>query len=1007
VNSKFYLLGVSVVLTYLLLAGALAEVAEPSLDNGRFQIKLDGNSLRLEVLDLRNRKHWRQVSHPSPVVFPLPVLAQSPKLDGTLRGWATLAEVKTPAGNRFVLNFSPVSRELFLHVEIASSQVVSLPKGDLSRGDAIEVCIGDSRILLAPKTGGGALLQPMRFYEEKRPPSLWAEIQEGKWVLEAALPIENFAALDSWTQEQRFLAVALNTRNEAGEWTDRWPVGNIVDQLITYAQGDLKLPDPSGKQAILFDPSVRDLMIVDDILCFQTTLCAMSRGGAVLVPARVEISLDETTVHQRILPEDPNVVIHDITWPAAFVLDSEESWTVFPKDSGFILPTAPSHPRAVAMEWFYNGRIYDMNGTSSAGVGMIDRSSEDGIGFFTMVEPPWTAYYRSQVIDFSGERYRVPFFGWSADLGKTENAYELIHTFTEGGSYTSLAKEYRRHLQVRGRFKDFDQKVREVPLNQRVIGAPVIWLYSAQGPQSLVRIAESLKEDGFQKAILNLDPFYYETLGLTEYAREMESAIAQIVAMGFVASRYDQYRDTHPLVPGRIIYQQWNLPLYEEYALDYRGEKVGGFGSDARVISPESCLPFAEKTVSEDLARFPYNGRFFDCWGTISPYSDSDFRPGRETGVLRVQEIRKAVFSTMTKRGLVVGSEGAADWALAHLSWAEGAMSAFPAAWGEIPGWGMDDENEFYRFNLDEKLRIPFLQLVAGDCATITWRWEDGMDRKPAAWQKRNLLSVLYGATPKYFINPDGFGSLRELIKYTNAYVSGWNQRVGGKEMLSHRSLNESRTVQESQWKDGDGKLGVIVNFGRTAYRVGSIDVPPSDYISYEEDASGNRTFHPPPVPARDCDYRARGFSDVREDFERGFGFALRSDFAPNRAEYCGVTEDPREVLDGKFSVVVENKNPKLEPFVFLRSKPEQVPLIAGKKFKVSFTYRVLGAGAGSTLSLLGGNIQGPASWPLIVEDQATVSFTASPKVPNTSLEWVLNGTGRVVVDDVHIQKVN
>jgi hypothetical protein len=408
------------------------------------------------------------------------------------------------------------------------------------------------------------------------------------------------------------------------------------------------------------------------------------------------------------------------------------------------------------------------------------------------------------------------------------------------------------------------------------------------------------------------------------------------------------------------------------------------------VITPTVAVQVAEKNVAEDLARYPYNARFFDCFGIISPYLDSDFRSGQETGVESVQECRKKIFGTATSRGLLAGSEGGADWSLPLISW------------GEVPWWGANDENGHYKYEVNESIRIPFLQLVAGDCAAFSWRWEDGMDRKPQYWQKRNLFSVLYGGSPMFFINQDGYGALRPLIKYTYDYVCRWNQQIGDKEMLYHRSLTPDRTVQESCWQDGASRRGVVVNFGENAYRSGTLDVPPMDYRIFEE-SDGKRTCSAPPVPARNCDYRVVEFERVSEDFEQGFAYSLRSDFSPDRAQFCGAVSNAADVIRGQYSMVADNRNPKMPPFLFLQTRSSLVPLKTGRSYELGFTYRVLRPGGTLVCRISDREVFRPRT--VNVGESEPVTISVKPEAAGETLKWFLIGTGRVAVDDIRIEQ--
>jgi len=54
-------------------------------------------------------------------------------------------------------------------------------------------------------------------------------------------------------------------------------------------------------------------------------------------------------------------------------------------------------------------------------------------------------------------------------------ARRVSFTFRPGGDYVTMAKAYRRYLQYRGRYKSLRQKVAELPLVSKLLGAP--WVY--------------------------------------------------------------------------------------------------------------------------------------------------------------------------------------------------------------------------------------------------------------------------------------------------------------------------------------------------------------------------------------------------------------------------------------------------------------------------------------------------------------------------------------------------
>ena len=59
----------------------------------------------------------------------------------------------------------------------------------------------------------------------------------------------------------------------------------------------------------------------------------------------------------------------------------------------------------------------------------------------------------------------------------------------------------------------------------------------------------------------------------------------------------------------------------------------------------------------------------------------------------------------------------------------------------------------------------------------------------------------------------------------------GWHARIGFDEMVSHEYLKDDRSVQRTTWSSG---VAVVVNFGDTAFRTGTREVPVRDYAVSE-----------------------------------------------------------------------------------------------------------------------------------------------------------------------------
>ncbi len=175
--------------------------------------------------------------------------------------------------------------------------------------------------------------------------------------------------------------------------------------------------------------------------------------------------------------------------------------------------------------------------------------------------------------------------------------------------------------------------------------------------------------------------------------------------------------------------------------------------------------------------------------------------------------------------GTVVGSgEGASPtWALPGLDFYEGSMSLRTYADPNlsIPSGDFDtDLGDSYSsdavFVLDEKKRIPLYQLAFHDYVASTWVWRDtNFQSRPFAW-KKDLFNILYGTMPIWHINRKLWESHKADYIASYRAVASVRSQVGFSRMTGHGWLTPDRSVQYTDWEDGQR---VIVNFGTRPYQ--------------------------------------------------------------------------------------------------------------------------------------------------------------------------------------------
>jgi hypothetical protein len=124
----------------------------------------------------------------------------------------------------------------------------------------------------------------------------------------------------------------------------------------------------------------------------------------------------------------------------------------------------------------------------------------------------------------------------------------------------------------------------------------------------------------------------------------------------------------------------------------------------------------------------------------------------------------------------------------------------------------------FLGFDFNPARRVPLFQLVYHDSVYCTRRWNQDPGRAPSLWNRHDLMNILYGTPPLWFMHPKAGNVIgtpqwehvqgRYLQTYRN--VCGWHEKIGFDEMSDHRFLSNDRLVQETRFRGGES---VVVNF--------------------------------------------------------------------------------------------------------------------------------------------------------------------------------------------------
>jgi hypothetical protein len=127
-------------------------------------------------------------------------------------------------------------------------------------------------------------------------------------------------------------------------------------------------------------------------------------------------------------------------------------------------------------------------------------------------------------------------------------------------------------------------------------------------------------------------------------------------------------------------------------------------------------------------------------------------------------------------------------------------------------------------YDFNPARRVPLFQLVYHDSVYCTRRWNQDPGRDASLWNRHDLMNILYGTPPLWFMHPKAGNVIgtpeweRVKARYLQTYrnVCGWHEKIGFDEMIDHRLLSKDRLVQETRFSSGQG---VVVNFGSDVWK--------------------------------------------------------------------------------------------------------------------------------------------------------------------------------------------
>ena len=381
-------------------------------------------------------------------------------------------------------------------------------------------------------------------------------------------------------------------------------------------------------------------------------------------------------------------------------------------------------------------------------------------------------------------------------------------------------------------------------------------------------------------------------------------------AAGYVSTKYDIYTDLYDPATAR---GKWERCKFYRFPDDCIKKKDGTLAwgwcheldKNGKVVNPSylACasrrLWNMKKKIPADLETHHYRGRFLDCTTASALRECHD--PKHYMTRANDREWREKAFAYVASLGLLPGSERGQWWAIPSICYMEGIQSTGDFRNTDIRPMPIDRKayptSEYLRTTLSPSYRLPLFELVFHECAINTWWWGDQSDRMPEIWARKDLIQVLYGTVPLWYLSrkkQDFF--YRNADRFARCYknVCTWHRAVADDEMVDHRHLSDDLALQQSVFSSG---LRVTANLGERPQKLPDGRVIPGFHYLLEGPAPKGLDLPMGRIVAPGVDWQP---ADTRTQLNPGFelgamgwspaaGMALREERTHVHAGACAL----------------------------------------------------------------------------------------------------------------------
>ncbi len=534
------------------------------------------------------------------------------------------------------------------------------------------------------------------------------------------------------------------------------------------------------------------------------------------------------------LPWKPNwagVVL--MTYPYAFQNDAAGPDAAVPIDEGIIYSTRDTDPRVDYRRW---NRWWLHQKLSMPWWGVTDGDR----GVMTQIDTPYDCMFSIQWVRTSAGERTLPHVTWTASKRAFAYPRRVTFRFFARGGYVAMAKAFRQSEQVRGAFRSWTEKIRANPDVARLKAALDVW----HQPVLTARLIQELRRAGIRQAIVSVP-----RAGEAPATRRIDSgAITAALDAGYLIGGYHNYGWIQGRLIARDPSQEQGGVMAATGKLEYKSSPWDPRGYLVRCPATlyDAVRPVGLAGAKAGLNYFfldttTTGGSIVECWNPKHPLR-------RTEGAAQLDR----ALEELSRFGFSVGSERGKWWATRTTHVFEGmeTLSEYGGAYYANGGTGhwvgpyLTDKPGFRErclgYDFNPARRVPLFQLVYHDSVYCTRRWNQDPGRDRSLWDRHDLMNILYGTAPLFFMHPKAgnvIGS-RQWRKVKDRYlqtyrnVCGWREKIGFDEMTGHRFLSTDRLVQETRFSSG---WGVVVNFSDHSWRgADGVSVPAHSFRTFE-----------------------------------------------------------------------------------------------------------------------------------------------------------------------------